>query len=185
MTPHVIGLDVALTATGIASNRGWVDVVETTGTRKDDYPTRDARIAHAKEQILNLVGRPDLVVIEGPSYQSKGPGTWDRAGLWWLLYTALGARGVPVAVASPASRMRYATGAGQASKGKVIDAVARRWPDFATEGDDNAADAVVLCAMGADQLGCPLAPVPKTHRLALAKGKGVEWPEAIRLAEVA
>ena len=166
MTPHVIGLDVALTATGIASNRGWVDVVATTGTRKDDYPTRDARIAHAKEQILNLVGRPDLVVIEGPSYQSKGPGTWDRAGLWWLLYTALCARGVPVAVASPASRMRYATGAGQASKGKVIDAV-------------------VLCAMGADQLGCPLAPVPKTHRLALAKGKGVEWPEAIRLAEVA
>ena len=39
------------------------------------------------------------------------------------------------------------------------------------------ADALVLAAMGADHLGCPLVGVPQAHRAVLA---GIRWPEIRR-----
>lgn len=99
---------------------------------------------------------------------------WDRAYLWWLFYEFCSHHQFPVAVVTPSQRMLYATGRGLASKGAVIDAVARRWPQYVTEGDDNAADAVVLMAMGLDWSGRPLTPMPATHRRALDK---VAWPD--------
>jgi crossover junction endodeoxyribonuclease RuvC len=80
--------------------------------------------------------------------------------------------GVQVAVVSPASRAKYATGKGNAGKDVVMREVARRFPDFA--GGEDEADALVLRAMGMDHLGYPMAPMPQTHRDALA---AVQWPE--------
>lgn len=59
------------------------------------------------------------------------------------------------------------------SKDPGITAVSRRWPDWTTEGNDNAADAVVLMAAGRDWLGAPITDMPKTHRAALDKAV---WP---------
>jgi len=112
--------------------------------------------------------------MEGPSYRSADPSVWDRAFLWWVIYSALHSeRGIPVAVAAPALRAMYATGKGNASKNAVVDAVARRWPHIPTGGDHNVCDAIVLMAMGCDRLGHPLTPVPATHRRALDR---VAWP---------
>jgi crossover junction endodeoxyribonuclease RuvC len=80
---------------------------------------------------------------------------------------------IPVVEVNSSSRMRYATSKGAASKGAIIDAVARRLPMFETKGDENLADAAILCAMGRDHLGEPLAPMPATHRAALG---AVKWP---------
>ena len=176
-TPHVIGLDPSLTAAGLASSRGWTDVVGMPGKRHMTYDERHNRLHEVLNQITNLIPADTaLVVIEGPSYGSNDPSAFDRAALWWRLYDRLHHREIPVAVVPPSIRMLYATGKGRANKGAIIDAVARRWSAWATGGDDNIADAVVLMALGRDQLGAPVAPVPAAHRAALTK---VAWPEAV------
>lgn len=177
MTGRVIGIDPSLTATGIASSAGWTEVTGEDGKRTDGYPERLARLRRVSRAAWDLLGAPDgieLAVIEGPAYSRGDPGTWDRAYLWWNLVDHLAVFGVPVAVVTTTQLKVYATGKGTAGKGAVIDAVARRWPQYETGGDDNAADAAVLLAMGLDRLGRPLAPVPQAHRRALDK---IAWPE--------
>ncbi len=71
----------------------------------------------------------------------------------------------------------YATGKGVGGKAAVIDAVARRWPQYETRGDNNMCDAIVLAAMGADWAGQPMAAMPAANRKALDK---VVWPEMTR-----
>jgi Holliday junction resolvasome RuvABC endonuclease subunit len=177
--PAVIGLDLSLTGTGVAACEPYGDglqssvgirTIRTAATRSlRDQAHRLHYIDH--EIRAGLALRPDLAVVEGPSYGSKGAGTWDRAGLWWLVVTGLLADGIPVAVVTPSGRSKYATGKGGGSKAAVCSAAAVRYGRvFAT---DDEADAFVLCAMGLDHLGHPLVTLPKTHRAALDK---VAWP---------
>jgi hypothetical protein len=177
--PVVVGLDLSLTASGIAISTPTpvIGVVKTKHTG-NDVTQRRLRLLDMRERLwLTIKGScawPDLIVIEGPSYNSASSSTWDRGGLWWLTVELLISCNLPVAVAPPACRAKYATGTGAASKGAVIDAVARRWPDLPTGGDDNAVDAAVLMAMGLDHLGHPLTAMLPKHRTALDK---VAWPE--------
>lgn len=175
--PVVLGVDPSLTASAVASTAGWVEVAGLDGHRDDGYPRRLARIAAVAVQVTQLI-KPlstSLVVLEGPA-PSRGamPSAFDRAGLWWRIYSYCIVHGIPVAVCPPNIRAMYATGVGNAGKGAVIDQVARRWPTWLTKGDDNAADAVTLMALGADWCGHPLTDMPKTHRRALDR---VAWPE--------
>jgi hypothetical protein len=124
----------------------------------------------------------DLVVIEGPSYGSAYAGQkghHERAGLWWLVTHNLWAQSVPVAIAPPAVLKKYATGKGNANKDLVLTDTVRRFADF--QGGNDAADALVLCAIGADHMGLPLVAMPKVHRDALAK---VAWPAVLTPALV-
>jgi len=172
--PLVIGLDLSLTATGVAHMRGD-QVVTDTITPPANRRAGLLRLRWLRDHLLELIGAPALVVVEGPSYGSTGAGQHDRAGLYWLVLDGLWSRGVPVAVAPPANVKRYATGAGggpKASKDAVLLAAARRFPGF--DGDNNAADALWLAAMGTDRLtGATV--VPAAHREALAK---CTWPAA-------
>lgn len=176
MSGHVLGIDPSLTATAVASSVGWVEITGAKGKADATYPDRLARINKAYAAIMGLI-KPgtELVVIEGPAYSRVNGGAWDRAFLWWLIYRHCAYQEIPVAVVPPNLRAQYATGKGNGSKGAVIDAVARRWPGYGTGGDDNAADAVVLMAMGLDKLGTPISIMPVSHRRALDK---VEWPVA-------
>jgi len=170
---NVVGIDPSLTATGIASSHGWTKTFGRSGKRTDTYLQRLKRIDGVAFDVAGEAEAATLAVLEGPSYRSADPSTWDRAALWWMIYGALNLRGVPIAVAPPACRAMYATGKGNAAKNAVVDAVARRWPHIPTGGDHNVCDAIVLMAMGCDQLGHPLVPMPATHRRALEK---VAWP---------
>ncbi|TQN30584.1 crossover junction endodeoxyribonuclease RuvC [Haloactinospora alba] len=172
--PRVIGLDASLTGTGIASSIGWCTIVGRAGVTNLPLADRDRAIVNLARGVLDTVGTPDLAVIEAPAYSRSGGGAHERSGLWWRVVRHLLAQGVPVAEVAPTQRCRYATGKGQALKTAVVDAVARRWPQYVTGGNDNLADAVVLCAMGADHLGYPIATVPATHRAALDR---ITWPE--------
>lgn len=169
----VRGLDLSLTGAGVAG-AGWAQTLGSKGKRTDTYAMRRARLHRLAGRIVEAVGPCDLAVVEGPSYGSRGAGTWDRAGLWWLVVDALAAREVPVAVVTPSARAKYATGDGRAGKQAVLDAAAVRYG--VALRDDNQADAMVLCAMGHDWLDEPLATVPDRHRAALAR---VEWPELL------
>ncbi|SCL21646.1 hypothetical protein [Micromonospora inyonensis] len=177
--PKVVGVDLSLTGTGIASNLGWCQLIGETGITTRPLDERLDAIDRLTRDILIAIGGgsgrwPALVAIEIPAYSRSGAGQHERSALWWRVVRNLRRREVPVAEIPIQARMRYATGRGRALKGAVIDAVARRWPGYETKGDDNLADAVVLAAMAADHLGHPLAPMPAAHRAAL---DAVTWPE--------
>jgi crossover junction endodeoxyribonuclease RuvC len=172
-SPLVIGLDLSLVATGLASlTPAYLHTV--TIKVKGDGLLRLRRIA---SQIKDAVADAALVVVEGPSYGSQGRGQHERAGLWWLVADRLWNASVPLAVAPPSSIKKYAVGVGggpKASKDAVLLAASRRFPTF--DGDNNAADATWAAAMGLDHL-TGRSPVPAAHRVAL---KGCTWPTLIR-----
>lgn len=172
----VIGADFSLSATGIACNAGWTETLKPSAKLRG-HP----RMTWLRDAILDHTRGADLVVVEGPSYGNQGAqrqsGHHERAGLWWLVTHALWAADMPVAVASPASVKKYATGRGNASKDEVLLAVSRRFAWF--DGDNNAADALILAAAGADFLGAPMVSMPQLNRSAL---DGIEWPDLVGLA---
>lgn len=185
MQPRVIGLDLSLTSTGLADT-GWQPgepiALRTIRTRKTGGTLTDTRkrLAGIVFEVADTIStggpHPALIVMEGPSYGSAGAGTWDRAGLWWLVLDRLMKfYGDRVTIVPPALVKKYATGSGKGEKAAVCSAAGSRYGQtFAT---DDEADAFVLAAMGLDHLGCPVVEVPKAHRDALAK---VAWPEVPR-----
>lgn len=177
-TPRVVGLDMSLTATGIASSLGWCRCVGRSKITTAPLLVRMAAVGELVDAILRHTGSPDLVVVEVPAFSRSGGGALERDALWWLVVRALIGRGIPVAEVFNQQRMRYATGRGRADKGAIVDAVARRWPMFDTGGNNDLADAAVLAAMGVDHLGHPMAVVPMSHRMALT---GVRWPDLGRV----
>jgi len=181
------GLDISLTGTGVASSAGWCERVGLSDVTTKPLDDRLRAVDQLADQIAQLVGTDaGVVCVELPAPSRSGGGVLERSALWWKVVHRLRvARFLPIAEVPIQARMRYATGKGAASKGAIIDAVARRWPIFETAGDDNLADAAVLAALGADRIGVALAPMPATHRKALDI---VRWPEGLSeghsLAEV-
>ena len=183
--PIVVGLDTAIgsktsSGTGIASSAGWCEPVgyrdKTRPFSKLPHRERLNALTDLANRITLQLGQPDLVVMELPAPSRAGGGAHERAWLWWELYRWLDRHDIPVGLMTPNQRMLYATGKGTAAKTAVVDAVARRWPAWATGGDDNLADAVVLMAAGMDHLGCPVTLMPQVNRAALDKAL---WPEQV------
>lgn len=165
-TPKVLGLDLSLSGTGVAGD-GWADTIKPPAKLRGVE-----RMAHIRGILLDrYVAGVDLVVVEGPSYGNQGTGRQaghhERAGLWWIMRYALHLRDIPVAVVAPASLKLYAAGKGNAGKDDVLREATRRFDWFA--GDNNAADALWLAAVGADWLGSPMVAMPAVNRKALAK----------------
>lgn len=179
MSHLVIGLDLSLTSTGvaIADPLGTFTSNVKSKSLGSTWDDRRMRILNADLAIMkNVSERADLVVIEGPSYNSKSTSDHDRAGLWWSVYRSVVARGVPVMVVAPTQVKKYATGKGNANKDAVLAAVVRRYLDIEVTGNDQA-DALVLAAIGRRLLGSPLEEsLPLTHLEALAK---LEVPEVV------
>lgn len=169
---HVIGIDLSLTATGVACKHG-TEVITSKGREDDTVFDRHHRLLRIREDILSWCRDADLVVIEQPAYSRVGGHNHDRSGLWWLTLHALFATGRPVAEVAPTVRAKYATGKGNASKDQVLSAVVRRFPEELTVTSNNAADALTLCAMGHDAFDDPIVTMPAAHREAL---HAVRWP---------
>lgn len=169
--PVVIGLDLSLTATGLSDgDRTWL--LRSRGYQTDTLDDRARRLRLLATGILESCVGATLVVIEGPAFASVSGHAHDRSGLWWLVVDLLGEADVPVVEVPPAALKKYATGKGNATKGGVIDATARRFPKIDTGADDNRADALWLHAMGLDYLTGRCV-VPAAQREGLAR---VAWP---------
>ncbi|SRR6266498_755952 len=173
---RVLGLDLSLTAAGVAGI-GWAETlkypVRAPTPMTADY--RHRRIAWLRVSLADrwLAGT-QLAVLEGLAYDAHDTDR-QNAGLSWIIRQTLWQNGVPYALVPPSCLKQYATGKGAgpaADKASVTAAVRSYWPKF--DGDDNAADAAVLAAMGAHHLGWPLWPVPKTQAAVLAN---ITWPE--------
>jgi crossover junction endodeoxyribonuclease RuvC len=182
-----VGLDLSLTSTGVAvatPNGAITDRITSKPVPNATLTDRAERLRFLQHQIRGHVTHADLVIIEGPSYGSTTPHQHDRAGLWWLVVADLRNLAYQVVEVPPSTRMRYATGRGNANKDDVLSAVIRRYPHVDVNGNDEA-DALILAAMGARHLGLPLegkvlaGPIlPLTH---LAAMDAVHWPNPDRI----
>lgn len=176
----VAGVDPSLTATAVCLHRGDVTDVAVHKT-KPKAKTSAGKVRRMWEQVAfvsdNAAGS-ELVLIEAPSFGSQGSATRDLAGLWWMLYAALTADELPVAVVPPSALKLWATGKGNADKFLVGQHISKRWPEMELTSDDEA-DALVLASMGLHVLNrLPWAATEYQGR-ALEK---VEWPTGYQVA---
>lgn len=176
--PPVVGVDPSITGTGLAwpdgrslahGEKGITSVPKAPAVI--DYPARGQRLLtlawHLRDLVLGT-GYPHLVVIEGYELHSQASGGLaERCWLWYALVNAFTNQNVPVLVVPPSKLKLYATGKGSGPKAGVIDATARRLPQFDTGGNDNRCDAAWLCAIGCAMLGAPLVELPQANRAAL------------------
>ena len=170
----VVGLDLSLTGTGIATAAG-VRTIASSGKAGASLRVRHARLDAIATEVSLAVAETvgyrthdapgALVVIEAPAFSRTTGHQHDRSGLWWLVVDELISAGHLVAEVSPTARAKYGTGKGNAGKAAVVSAVSHRYGVIF--GDDNAADAFILRAMGCHRYGQPLATVPQTHATAL------------------
>ena len=187
---RVVGLDLSLTSTGMASINAHRGMVSTVAVRRAESKARPVRrgdpphtIGERSRRLRDLTARitshcahADLVVVEGPSYASDTGKAHDRAGLWWLVVARLTGAGLQVVEVPPTNVKMYALGRGAgANTGKdaVLAAVIRRYPAVEVTGNDEA-DALLLAAMGARFINHPIEPdgLPQTHLRAM---NGVRW----------
>jgi Holliday junction resolvasome RuvABC endonuclease subunit len=189
--PHVVGVDLSLTATGLA----WPDGTTMTHGRAglstigSVIAREDALIELARELRERILGRthtdgsarPSLVVIEGLIKRGGAAGiSTEKAYVWWALVGMLSRSGVPVLEASVSTGKQYLTGTGDANKREMVAAVKQHFPEWEIRkvgkrgqvlgtDDENKADAVAFMALGCDLLGHPLVELPERNRQALAK----------------
>lgn len=184
---RVVGIDLSLTATGLAWSTGEVQRHGRQGLTLARVPLdQRARALHSladEIQMLalyrkNLSQATQLAVIENlPTGRTAGGVvSTEKAYVWWE-FVRQSADTLSVLDVAPAVVKKYATGKGNASKAEVIDATARRMPWYDTRGDDNLCDAAWLCAIGCELLGHPIVQLPASHRIALVK---LQLPEELR-----
>lgn len=160
---QVLGLDLSLTATGIALPDG------TTHTIKTKLADGDQRLAHISHAINVVCSGIDLAVIEDLPVHGKSAGITGM--VHGVARTALIEAGIPYALISPATLKAFATGAGNGDKtAMAMAAFKRAGVEF---GDDNQCDAWWLRAAGHQHLGQPLVTLPAAQVERLVKAK---WP---------
>lgn len=181
----MVGLDVSLTSTGVATlgctpeDRWTVHTyaIPTAPVPPGGGPPEPALLGRMDYVVSTVAGacqNADVIAIERPAFGAKGNALSILAGLWWLAFRRVSRMDVPVVILSASSAKKYATGQGNAAKRDMSRAVVRMFPDVDTRtGDED--DALVLAAMAADLAGLPI-PYERTayRRQALA---GVTRPE--------
>jgi crossover junction endodeoxyribonuclease RuvC len=152
----IVGIDPSLTGTGIvALRRDTVELVKTVKTEPNFSLIH--RVSVICRGIIDAIKEttPDLIVIEGFSYGSKGRAVFEIAYLGWRIREELERfkeqDGIPWIEVPPAQLKKFATGKGTANKGVIMQQVYKRWGFEAS--DNNVADAFVLAKIGQAYLG--------------------------------
>lgn len=146
VTLIVCGLDLSLTATGVACD-SHTDVL----TPKGVGPARLDRI---REDVLDHTDGADLVVVEGYSYNANY-NAHQLGELGGLIRWTLWRHGISFTVVPPAALKKWATGKGNAGKDQMVACAARLG---CPADNNNAVDAWLLRQMGLYALGHPQVP---------------------------
>jgi Holliday junction resolvasome RuvABC endonuclease subunit len=161
--PHILALDLSLTAAGYCRD-GETGCIR---TRRRGWD----RIGFILGTVHGLTHDAELVVLEGYSYGSQGKSVYQIAELGGIVRYSLYATGMPVVEVAPSTLKKFATGKGNSPKDAMIAAAIRR---FGFEGsDNNEADAFLLWCMARAAYGFPVAPVPLVNTAAV---QVPEWP---------
>ncbi|HEX5771368.1 MAG TPA: hypothetical protein VFY11_10400 [Nocardioidaceae bacterium] len=159
MSPRVIGLDLSMTATGIAEANG------TTYTYAPGVKA-DNRLASIRKAVGLAVGQGvDLVVIEDGVHRSLA--AFDLGMVHGTIRMSLLSVGVRYVLVPPAALKKYATGKGNATKPDMRMALYQRMGIDLR--DDNQVDATWLRYAGLELLGQPVVDLPKAQVAALDK----------------
>lgn len=162
--PRVVGLDLSITATGIAFADGTTYTVRSA-------KNGDERLLDITYDIAKATQEADLAVIEDLPTHAKSAGITGM--VHGAVRIALLRAFVPYVLVTPASLKKYATGKGNSGKPEMAVAAFKRLG--IEPGDDNQVDAAWLRAMALDRLGHPPASLPAAQRAAL---NAVTWPTA-------
>lgn len=194
---RVVGIDLSLTGAGVATidahpsvDGGTIgtNVVLrrfTTRPAGQALDARGVRLRGLATDLIALCHHANLVVIEAPTYgyaNAPSGSLHDRAGAWWLTIATLTARGTPCVEVSPTTLKCYALGKGSGkgvTKDAVFAATVRRYQHHVLVNSNDEADALVLAAMGARNLGSPIDNLPQQHTRAMS---AVDWPPPRREA---
>lgn len=169
---NVAGIDTSLTGTGVVDREGLRFSFASAAVGMDLYKRRARLRGHARRIIDHAIaGGVDLVVIEQPAYSKAQGQMHDRSGLWWFIVDELIEQGIPTIEVTPSSLKKFASGAGNCSKGDMRMALYQR--AGIDEKDDNKVDAWWLRAFGAALSGHPIVTLPKRNLEALT---GYELP---------
>jgi Holliday junction resolvasome RuvABC endonuclease subunit len=162
MARKVAGLDLSMTATGVAhtstDDTGCTHLIRPPG--RGDY-----RLVGIKDQVMAFVAGSETVLIEGWLVRSaSAPVTGMVHG---AVREALIEVGLPYGVVPPATLKKYATGRGNCDKtAMALAAYKRAGLEFQ---DDNQCDAWWLWVMARDLTGDPVLDLPKIQRESLSK----------------
>lgn len=170
MIREIIGLDLSLTGTGVATSEG-------TTTIKPKYKGVE-RLIEIRTALELLIPFKSIVIIEGYSFGSKGRAVFNIGELGGVIRTWLCERSSPFAEVPPSNLKLYALGKGG---GPGTDKHAMRMEAFKRGGiefeDDNQCDAWWLRQMGQYQYAFEtetIIPMPEKNKEAFKK---VEWPD--------
>ena len=161
--PIIIGVDLSLTATGIALAAGGTTI------RTDAAHPIESRLQAIRNRVSELAAHAELVVIE--DFVTRSPAASTLGMMHGIVRVRLREDGHPFVLVPPATLKKYVTGKGNAKKDDMRMAIYQRFGlDFS---DNNQADAFGLMALGLDAYGHPLADMPAVNRGVLEK---IEWP---------
>lgn len=145
---HIIGLDLSLTATGLAR---YEDGTTTYCTVPGEGTGLLRMIGIEKDVLAKIYPMVKLVVCEELAFTRNDPSSQERAGLAYFLRRNFFQNCVRYILVAPNTLKKFVTGKGNAEKSLMLREVYRRW-DIAVD-NDNEADAVGLCMIGACLLG--------------------------------
>ena len=159
----VVGIDPSLTGTGLVA---WHDGKVIIAKTLKNHPQWDIipRVLSIVEEISTEIGNivddigwylpPNMIVIEGFSYGSRGRGLFETAYLGYRIREELHVLNsemhIPWMEASPNELKKFVTGKGNATKDIMMQQVLKRWGYEAK--DNNVADAYALAMIGVDYL---------------------------------
>lgn len=147
---YVAGIDPSLTGTAVVvgGQDGHAAREFTSKPSGQGLRRRLARFHTLVNEVDKMLAEwaPELVLIEGYSFSSKGQMQLDRIEFGGLLRDRLASTVPNVVEVTPASLKKFATGRGNASKAEVVSALTHRYrSSFRT---DNEADAYGLWQLG-------------------------------------
>lgn len=159
--PRVVGLDLSLTATGVASDSGTTRTIRPAASG-------DQRLVEIAAETTRWLRNPDLVVIEDVVVRS--PAAAKLGMVHGAVRTRLMRIAVPYVLVPPATLKRFAAGKGNADKTAMALALFKR---AALElPNDNEVDAYFLRAAGLQLLDAPAFPLPAAQVAALDAVRG-------------
>lgn len=176
----VVGLDLSLTATGIAAidvSSGELSTAVHTSPAPADNRI-DCHVLRHRSLVDGIVAQvvaadPVLVVVEGLSFSisAKDSSLTRRGFLWWAVAEQLCAAGVPLLEAAPTQIKKIGTAKGNASKAEMVAAYVSAWPSATVDRHvHDRADAAFSAALGAAWLGC----VPLPFKVTVERRKALK-----------
>ena len=165
----VVGLDLSLTSTGIATPKE-VSVIQP----KQKGVARLIIIRNTIMDALGLLKNP-LVIIEGYSFAQRNSHAHSLGELGGVVRISLAEADIQYVIVAPTQRAKFATGKGNASKSEVVSSISARTGIIWTgKGADDKVDAWVLQEIGLTHLGRSRYNWPQVHLDAMDK---IEWPD--------